>query len=98
MRSLGGKFYCFTDLYLQSRTFGTRLIKASIMFANASVDLYLRNDIFQRAHSLVQRQKRGEVEMEPELAQFLRNFYLQFIQTGCGLPEGPERDAFREKL
>jgi metallopeptidase MepB len=72
--------------------------KASVMFANASVDLYLRNDIFQLTHSLVQRQTRGEVEMEPELTQFLRKFHLQFIQNGCGLPEGPERDAFREKL
>jgi metallopeptidase MepB len=72
--------------------------RASTMFANAEVDLYLRDDIFRLAHSLLQRQERAEVQIESELTQFLRKFHSQFTRNGCGLPEGPERDSFREKL
>src|ERR1700760_1790987 len=34
--------------------------QASKMFANADVDMYLRNDIFQLTKALIQRQERNE--------------------------------------
>ncbi|KAI0165704.1 peptidase family M3 [Xylariaceae sp. FL1272] len=61
-----------------------------------SIECNMRDDIYQLVEAAFQSQKTKEPNLDPESARLLDKERKGYIKNGLGLPQGPQRDRFKE--
>jgi metallopeptidase MepB len=72
--------------------------EAADAFHGCEVDLYLRQDVYRLASSLLERHRSHPVDLGAETLRWLEKFQFRFIQNGCALESDLVRDSVREGL
>lgn len=69
--------------------------KATRIVAEAEVDQYLRDDMFQLVDAVMNKTNEGSTD--PETYRFLQKYHVQFLKNGCDL-RGKARAQFESDL
>ncbi|KAI2602237.1 Metalloprotease [Hypoxylon sp. NC1633] len=70
--------------------------EAEKIMDNFSIECSMREDVFHLVDAAFQLQKSKEPDLDPESLRFLEKERKSYIRNGLGLPQGPQRDRFKE--
>lgn len=86
-------FYQYVSASAELRNSSTEAEKIMDEF---SIECNMREDVFKLVDSAFQRQKTTEPDLDAESLRLLDKDRKNYIKNGLGLPEGPQRDRFKE--
>ncbi|KAI2470981.1 Metalloprotease [Annulohypoxylon bovei var. microspora] len=61
-----------------------------------SIECNMREDVYKLVDAAYQARKSKEPDLDPESLRLLEKERKGYIQNGLGLPQGPQRDRFKE--
>jgi metallopeptidase MepB len=70
--------------------------EAEKLMDDFAIECNMREDIFQLVDSVYKRQKEAEPNLDAESLRLLEKDRKSYIKNGLGLPQGPQRDRFKE--
>ncbi|KAI5868357.1 Metalloprotease [Durotheca rogersii] len=86
-------FYQYVSGHADLRNASTEAEKLMDEF---SIECNMREDIFKLVEAAFQAQKSREPDLDPESLRLLEKERKGYIRNGLGLPQGPQRDRFKE--
>ena len=70
--------------------------EAEKLMDDFSIECSMREDVFQLVEAAFKAQKDNEPDLDPESLRLLEKERKGYVRNGLGLPQGPQRDRFKE--
>ncbi|KAI1386625.1 Metalloprotease [Hypoxylon trugodes] len=86
-------FYQYVSADAELRNASTEAEKVMDEF---TIECNMREDVFKLVDAAFQAQKTKEPNLDPESLRLLEKERKSYIRNGLGLPQGPQRDRFKE--
>ncbi|KAI0847537.1 Metalloprotease [Daldinia vernicosa] len=90
-RILGFYQYVSSDADLRNAS-----TEAEKIMDEFSIECNMREDVFKLVDAVFQAQKSKEPDLDAESLRLLEKERKGYIQNGLGIPQGPQRDRFKE--
>ncbi|KAI0484846.1 Metalloprotease [Xylariaceae sp. FL0804] len=86
-------FYQYVSADAELRNAST---EAEKLMDDFSIECSMREDVYKLVEAAFQAQESKEPDLDPESLRLLEKERKSYIRNGLGLPQGPQRDRFKE--